>query len=325
MDATLIRADVSWDSVVLVHAARVAGQDDEEIAPSVSGTGQPKKRSLTDPDATLATGRRDRPLEPTCKQHTAVEEKSGVIVAVAVTTGEDSEGVQLPAQIVRIESNTGERVKTLTADTGYAHSANHAALEARRMEAITPPQRVSGRPGRIPSSRFKYDGRNGVLRCPTGPGLRPGKRNGNKVTYRSAVRVCASCRLRKACIPPTTKARLVAIVDGYPALLRARRRHARGDERWRGLAKKQHWRIEGIHGQAKAQHGLGRAARRGLANVAIQVCLTAAAMNLKRLAKAFAEAALRLAWPLRSPSDGNDRMFWLSSKHNPAHMKISAA
>jgi|GEM_PF-4580769 len=42
--------------------------------------------------------------------------------------------------------------------------------------------------------------------------------------------------------------------------------------------------VEGVHGQAKQEHGLRRAARRGLANVTIQVYLTAAVINLKRLA-----------------------------------------
>ena len=66
---------------------------------------------------------------------------------------------------------------------------------------------------------------------------------------------------------------------------------------WQMLAKRHHWRVEGIHGQAKGQHGLGRAARRGLANVAIQVYLTAMAMNLKRLAKALSETTWKLLWP----------------------------
>jgi len=301
VDATLIRADVSWDSVALVHAARVAEQDAEDTESSGPGptswTGQPKKRCTTDPDATLATGRKGRPLEPTYKQHTAVEERSGVIVDVAVTTGEASEGTQLLAQLDRIESNTGKRVRTLTADTGYAHSANYAGLEARGVEAIIPPQRVHVRAARIPSRRFKYDERNGIVRCPAGNVLRPGKRNGNKVTYRSTSRACSACRLHDACIPPTAKVRLVALMDGYPALLRARRRHARKDEQWQMLAKRHHWRVEGIHGQAKGQHGLGRAARRGLANVAIQVYLTAMAMNLKRLAKALSETTWKLLWP----------------------------
>jgi len=39
-----------------------------------------------------------------------------------------------------------------------------------------------------------------------------------------------------------------------------------------------------VHAEAKTRHGLRRAARRGLANVAIQVYLTAAVINLKRLA-----------------------------------------
>ena len=39
-----------------------------------------------------------------------------------------------------------------------------------------------------------------------------------------------------------------------------------------------------MHGEAKTQHGLSRAVRRGLANVAIQAYLTAAVINLKRLA-----------------------------------------
>ena len=39
-----------------------------------------------------------------------------------------------------------------------------------------------------------------------------------------------------------------------------------------------------MHGEAKTQHGLRRAVRRGLSNVVIQAYLTAAVINLKRLA-----------------------------------------
>jgi hypothetical protein len=44
------------------------------------------------------------------------------------------------------------------------------------------------------------------------------------------------------------------------------------------------WQVEGVHGEAKTQHGLRRAVRRGLSNVRIQAYLTAAVINLKRLA-----------------------------------------
>ena len=53
-----------------------------------------------------------------------------------------------------------------------------------------------------------------------------------------------------------------------------------------------------MHGEAKTQHGLRRAVRRGLANVAIQAYLTAAVINLKRLAvhagSLFAQIRLHL-------------------------------
>lgn len=52
--------------------------------------------------------------------------------------------------------------------------------------------------------------------------------------------------------------------------------------------------VEGAHGEAKTQHGLRRAVRRGLSNVAIQAYLTAAVMNLKRLAAALLRLILTL-------------------------------
>jgi hypothetical protein len=80
----------------------------------------------------------------------------------------------------------------------------------------------------------------------------------------------------------------VLIVPGYAALLRARRRRGRWSERWREAYRGHRCLVEGVHGEAKTQHGLGRAVRWGLANMAIQVYLIAAVINLKRLARAMA-------------------------------------
>ena len=73
------------------------------------------------------------------------------------------------------------------------------------------------------------------------------------------------------------------IGNGYEALLRARRRHREPDKKFRQTYSRHRWKIEGMHGEAKTQHGLRRAVRRGLTNVAIQAYLTAAVINLKRL------------------------------------------
>ena len=88
---------------------------------------------------------------------------------------------------------------------------------------------------------------------------------------------------------------MVLIPHEYPALLRARRRHACRGKEERRLWRRRMWRSEGYHGEAKSWHGLARAVRRGLANVRIQSYLTATAVNLKRLAAALA-ARLFALW-----------------------------
>ena len=74
------------------------------------------------------------------------------------------------------------------------------------------------------------------------------------------------------------------ISNGYEAMLRARRRRRKPDKKFIETDSRHRWKIEGMHGEAKTQHGLRRAVRRGLANVSIQAYLTAAVINLKRMA-----------------------------------------
>ena len=128
VDATLIRADVSWQSITEQHVEQVLSENQEEMengrepkSRKASGRSRGKapkrkKHSTTDPDATMVTNRSDQRLEPSYKQHTAVDDKAAVIVDVEVTTGELNEGTQLTEQLERIESNTGTSIQTLTAD-----------------------------------------------------------------------------------------------------------------------------------------------------------------------------------------------------------------
>lgn len=301
VDATLIRADVSWESLTRAHTEQVMeangdGENDDDEPPTPK-RGRPrtrpkiaKKKSTTDPDASMATSRRDFHLEPTFKQHTAVDDHAGVVVDVAVETGEANEGRQLLDQLARIETNTGKVVTTLTADKSYAHASNYGALEQRGIAPIIPPQAVAVRkPGtqRIPAHRFKYDERHECVTCPAGKRMESKSRatKDNGYIYRARHADCKNCPLRERCVPPSAKARSVMILDGHAALLRARRKQAQGwSDEMRTAYARHRWLVEGAHGRAKAQHGLRRAVRRGLENVAIQSYLTAAAMNLKKMA-----------------------------------------
>jgi transposase len=314
IDATLIRADVSWESLVVRHVEQVLQENatGPEEPPDSPGSkprrGKPKKAkkvSRTDPDASLSTSCKQQRMEPCFKQHTAVDGESGVVVDVEVTTGEASEGKQLLEQIERVEQNTGQEVQAVTADGGYAHGDNYKALLERDIEESIPPQKT--RTSRtIPASRFKYDALHERVVCPAGKVLTAGAETDRGRWYRAHRRDCDRCRLRARCLAKKVKRRSVLIVNGYIGLVRARRAHWRGDPERRRRYRQHRWRVEGVHGEAKQQHGLRRAARRGLDNVAIQVYLTALVINLKRLAAALGGSyraalaqwlATRLTWP----------------------------
>lgn len=284
IDATLIRADVSWDSLIKRHADAVEAAN-HEVGLSRSGT--PKRECKTDPDATLAKADRRTYAQPCYKQHTAVDDNSGVVLDVMVTTGETNEGDLFAASLERIASSTGCRIGTVTADAGYAYAKVFAAAEAHGVRAVVPPKAEPPPKSSVPLRRFKYDARHQLVRCPAGKKMYRSARAPHGWFYRARVADCRHCHLRKSCLPRPHGSRSVVISDGYDALLRARRHRPNWSDVEYGLYQRHRWRIEGAHAEAKGQHGLRRAVRRRIWNMAIQSYLTAAAMNLKRLAAAL--------------------------------------
>ena len=324
VDATLIRADVSWESLTVQHIETVIEENDADDKPKSRpgpkpGRGKTRKISTTDPDASMTTSCTAVRMEPFYKQHGAVDDAFGVIVDVDVTTGHDNEGSQLPEQIERIEANTGMKIKTLAADAGYAHGRNYEHLEDKGIDAIIPPPAEIRKPRRIPTRRFKYDAKNKIVKCPAGKILRKSTENEQGVMYRAKTKDCRRCRLRERCFGKSATARTIMISNGYEAMLRARRRKRRTDEEFTEIYTRHRWKIEGMHGEAKTQHGLRRAVRRGLSNVAIQAYLTAAVINLKRLVtfagSLFVKTSAYL-WANCTPerSDTNSKEFFPKQK-----------
>ena len=298
-DASLIRADVSFEALARRWVERVETENEllddgeHETEPGARKTGKFKKVCLTDPEASMATSARTRRLEPTYKQHTAVCDKAGVIVDVEVTTGERNEGGELIPAIKRVEAATGTHVETATADAGYSYAKVYGALERRETDAIIPARAESIRTP-VPLRRFRYDAKHDRLKCPRGRVLTPGRLRPKGRIFTSRVKDCRRCDLARLCLSRGRLNKAVMVVADYPALLRARRRHERRSEEDKALYTRHRWRVEGVHGEAKTSHGLARAVRRGLANMKIQAYLTAAAINLKRLAAAIAAQL----WPL---------------------------
>ena len=287
IDASLIRADVSWESLAERHVNDVIAENGEEEAIEKEKRGRQsgnyKKVSRTVPDASMATTARNRRLEPCYKQHTAVDDQKGVVLDVAVTTGEVNEGDTIEAQVDEVRATTGQAIGTVTADAGYAYGKVYGALEQRDIEPLIP-AKAEPIKSRVPTRRFQYDAKNDIVKCPRGKILRPGRPLKYGRFFHSRARDCSRCTLKDTCLSKGRRTKSIVIGDDYPALLRARRRRIRWSQDDRRLYQRHLWRSEGYHGEAKTWHGLGRATRRGLDNMKIQSYLTAAAINLKQLA-----------------------------------------
>lgn len=293
VDASLIRADVSWEALAQRWVDKVGEENPpDETERTSRKTGKYKKICTTDPDATMATSARRRRLEPSYKQHTAVDDEAGVVVDVDVTTGENNEGAELVPALDRIEALTGVPVSVATADAGYAYAKVYGMLEARKTVAVIPPKAEPIR-SPVPMRRFRYDAKHDILKCPRGKALKAGRAVKHGRFFTSRAKHCRGCDLAGLCLSSGRVNKAVVLGHDYPALLRARRRRERWTDRDQELYRRHRWRVEGVHGEAKTCHGLARAVRRGLWNMRIQAYLTAAAINLKRLA-AFAAALLLL-------------------------------
>ena len=296
VDASLIRADVSWDSLAAHHAEKVIRENtvEEKSGKKGGGRGGGGSVSRTDPDARLARKSARARFEPSYKHHAAVDDERGVVLDVSVTEGTRNEREMMASHIEAVSELSGRAPELVTADSGYAYSKVYAALEGRGVSALIPAKKEPTQ-SRVPLRRFRYDARHDLVKCPRGKKLRPRRSEERGRYYGSRTRDRAGCALRADCLPQARSSKEVLIPNAYLALLRARRRHARWGEEERLLWRRHMFCSEGYHGEAKSWHGLGWAVRRGLENVRIQSYLTAIAVNLKRLAAAFA-ARIFVLW-----------------------------
>ena len=187
IDASLIRANVSWDSLVERHVEDVLSenQNEEETEGEKKGrqSGKYKKVCTTDPDATMSTNSSNRRLEPAYKQHTAVDDKVGVILDVEVTTGQTNEGEMIEPQVDEVTAVTGTR-STWSLPTLVIHTGRSTARSSARHQPADPGQGRADQGARA-TAPFPVRCQTRLLRCPTGRIL---LRDGRSNTVASSIR-----------------------------------------------------------------------------------------------------------------------------------------
>ena len=124
LDGSLIDADASRDSVVQADAATIAriraaygAQErklDETKPPSARSETNLKLVSTTDPDAPcVSKGPQSGTARPRYKHHRMIDDRCGIITAVATTGGDLTEASQLEPLRQQHEANTGAEVNAV--------------------------------------------------------------------------------------------------------------------------------------------------------------------------------------------------------------------
>jgi len=236
--------------------------------------------STTDPDAAVVA-RPGMKARLAYKSHFTVDGANRVITAVTVT-GAD---VEDSSQLARLLEQQPRRPSFVCADSHYGAAR---VYEDVRRRGITPviPRRSSHtqktKPGRIPLTDFPYDSEQDVYLCPQGKKLKRAAYDSrwDRYHYRPKRSDCLDCPVRLACA--TEKSVRTIVRSPYQDSIewaQASLNRPKGRE----IMKQRQTTAEWVVAEAKNFHGLRRAQHRGLPKVSIQILLTAAVQNIKRL------------------------------------------
>jgi len=261
VDATTLRADLDRDRV---------GKPDSP-----------------DPDARYGHFP-DGKLKPGYKQHTVADGKARVILDLSVTPANSPEHDSAIGLVDEAMDRLDSKPEAVCADKAYSSGKNCAAMEKRVIRFVSPPpEAVTYTKGKqFTVEEFRYDEKRDVFICPAGSLLKcigKVKARPNQRVYAGLRSVCRKCKLKDKCTQSSRRHLKVGV--NHAALMRLR-----ADSRTESFKKLYRTRapvIEGIFGEAKEWHGLGRAWRRGLSKMRIQCLLISAIINFKRLVAVF--------------------------------------
>lgn len=326
VDSTLVDADAALDSVRSRQILRqLPGKPESYLAKleleADEGRSRPDRKrrmrivgeevaSRTDPDAALISRRAGRKPRLVHKVHVAVDGgQSRIVTAVTAVPAGHGDGQGLPAVLDQHHLNCGSAPEEVVADTGYAGAnAYRTCLDRGVLPSIRGHPSVNRRGG-YDRDRFTYDATNDRYICPQGhPLIRvhdnvPMKQH----IYRASLADCRACPVRQECNPGARASRIVSRSFDHE-LLEVVAEHLQTRRAREALRRRKQF-VELAIADAKTRHGMHRAQRRGRDNVLIQAVLTAATMNILKLAKHARRVQTGAAALAKGPIRASDRAF----------------
>lgn len=262
----------------------------------------------TDPDATIMKTRRG--LQPSYNGQAVAGvapmpdgQPNGRIVLGGSLTQDANDQQHLIEQITNARELTGEVAEAVLADAGYTTHEAIATAEALGQVVVAPEQTYGAKQGkRSPASLgiddFTYDLPTDTFICPMHQRLTfryestEDSSGVRRRLYRTDPSDCRGCPLAERCLGPVERSRRIRTPAGIAAMERHRRWMAQPDAQRLG-ARRKHL-IEPVFGILKQTLRMGRAFRRGFANVESEWFLGLSALNLRTLARCWANGQLVL-------------------------------
>jgi hypothetical protein len=224
------------------------------------------------------------------KAHVAVAGTKGqVITAALATTGSKPDEHLLREILDYHQKLTNLPVKEVVADAKYGTMANYEFLDKDGMTAFIPPrQRLRGPGGIWGSDHFRYLKEQDVFLCPAGMPMKrfAHRASTQRVSYRVTQGACKGCRFKGRCTP-TGQDRTISRFFDQQLVDEAKERLS--STRGRELLLQRKVSAEGVFAWAKELHGLRRTRFMGRWRVQIQLWLTAAVINIKRVVRALSQ------------------------------------
>ena len=223
------------------------------------------------------------------KTHLAMTEER-IITAAVVTSGEKSDGPQLPT-LLKISQENGISVDTIIGDSAYSGKDNLDLMnkdeEPISIVAKLNPSITQG--FRQQSDNFDYNKDADMFMCPAGHlavrKSRQGKKNvgTNQVcTYYFDVEKCRVCPLRDNCYKPGARSKTYSVSIKSDA----HQQQVAFQETDSFKEKAKHrYKIEAKNSELKNVHGDRRAISYGITNMQMQGALAIFTVNLKRIIK----------------------------------------
>jgi transposase len=282
-DASLIKADASKNSIVL----RESKKKDKRENKKSNAT----HVSQSDPESTMV-GRPGYGNKLYYKVHSSIDGSSRVITDCHITTGAVHECNILAERIDSQIEKFNFPVKEVIADSGYGDGSLYNNFSAKKIRTYIPLRSKKLGKGRTSaSSDFEYDKKNNRYKCAGGHHLYPYKPSLSFVRYRITSDACKSCHIRDKCFENQTvtdRPRYINRSNYQQTFDRVRKRMKSKLFKTRMIERA--WKIEGIFGEAKTNHGMRRARYRGLSKMQIQLYMISTVQNIKRILGHFVRA-----------------------------------